>query len=157
MTTAAFEILEHVLIVDDGSAIYPSDFDELYSPLFVTWDKDGQQAGCVGTFDQNEKLGVNIARMAVSAANDHRYPPLTIEDIPRLKVKISLLSDFENIEDPMDWIVGTHGMRLHFNEDGNEMGATYLPNVISDAGWNKLETLDSLVQKAGHSGNYVDI
>ena len=95
MTTAAFDILEHVLIVDDGSAMYPSDFDELRSALFVTWDKDGQQAGCVGTFDQNEKLGVNIARMAVAAANDDRYPRLTLEDMPRLKVKISLLSDFE--------------------------------------------------------------
>ena len=161
MTTAAFEILEHWLTVNDGAVYYPSDLDELKSPLFVTWEKDGQLAGCIGTFDQNEKLGINIAKMAVAAATqDDRFKPLTKEDIPRLKVEINLLSNFEKIQDPMDWEVGKHGITIHFNEvknDGRDMGATYLPHVASGAGWNQLQTLDSLVQKAGHHGNYVDV
>ena len=60
----------------------------------------------------------------------------------------------------MDWEVGKHGLTIHFNEvqnDGKDMGATYLPHVASGAGWNQLQTLDHLVEKAGHKGKYVDI
>ena len=135
MTIAAFDILEHLLTVNDGTVSYPSDFDELKSPLFVTLMKDGQLAGCIGNFDQNAKLGANIANMAISAATkDSRFKPLTKEDIPKLKVEINLLNNFEKIQDPMDFIVGKHGITIHFNEvkgDGKDMGATYLPEVAS--------------------------
>ena len=32
-----------------------------------------------------------------------------------LRVEISLLSQFEKLEDPLDWEVGKHGIEVEFN------------------------------------------
>ena len=101
-----------------------------------------------------------MAKNAVAAGTkDSRFKPLTKEDLPKLKVEINLLSDFEKIQNPMDWVVGKHGITIHFSETkgGKDMGATFLPIVATQAGWNQLQTLDHLVEKAGHKGKYVDI
>ena len=102
-----------------------------------------------------------MAKNAVAAGTkDSRFKPLTKEDLPKLKVEINLLSDFEKIQDPMDWIVGKHGITIHFSKvkGGEDMGATYLPEVAKNLNWNQLQTLDSLVEKAGiKGGKYVDI
>ena len=35
----------------------PEDFDSVLAPLFVTWQKDGDLRGCIGTFAEDGKLG----------------------------------------------------------------------------------------------------
>jgi len=44
-------------------------------------------------------------------------------------------------------------MILEFTDpDSARRSATYLPEVAAQEGWTKLETVDSLVRKAGYSG-----
>jgi AMMECR1 domain-containing protein len=111
---------------------------------------------------------------------------------------VSLLTNFEDVDDPFDWELGTHGIHIHFEDpayavpvptdspasmsstDSNAtssdsgglknklstytgvakrkaltsrgartMSATYLPDVAPSQGWNKEETLDSAIRKAG--------
>ena len=52
----------------------------------------------------------------------------------------------------MDWELGVHGLRISFVYHGRRLGATYLPDVPSEQGWTKEETLVSLMRKAGWSG-----
>ena len=65
---------------------------------------------------------------------------------------MTLLTDFEDADGPMDWELGTHGLRISFTHGGRRYGATYLPDVAAEQGWTKEETLVSLMRKAGWTG-----
>ena len=67
---------------------------------------------------------------------------------------VSILTDFEDIEDPYDWTLGLHGIQIHFMHNGRGKGATFLPDVATEQGWNKEETLGHLFRKAGFSGDW---
>ena len=48
---------------------------------------------------------------------------------------MSILTQFEEAEDHMDWEVGTHGIRIEFHSDrGSRRTATYLPEVATEQG-----------------------
>lgn len=53
----------------------------------------------------------------------------------------------------MDWILGSHGIRISFIHRGRRFGATYLPDVPVEQGWTKEETVESLMRKAGWEGS----
>ena len=72
--------------------------------------------------------------------------------MPSLSCSLTLLADFENCDDAMDWTVGKHGLRISFTSKGRRYGATYLPDVAVEQGWTKEETLESLMKKAGWDG-----
>lgn len=137
------------------------------APLFVTWntldddvvdDDDDEQdgvslRGCIGTFE-NQPLAEGLPEYAIiSALHDTRFPPITRRELPTLQVAVTLLTDFEEAADARDWEIGTHGIRLSFHDKGRRYGATYLPDIASEQGWTRDETLFSLVRKAGWTGN----
>jgi AMMECR1 domain-containing protein len=45
-----------------------------------------------------------------------------------------------------------HGIKIAFYARGRRFGSTYLPDVASEQGWTKEETIVSLMRKAGWSG-----
>ena len=59
---------------------------------------------------------------------------------------------FTPCDNPLDWTLGKHGIRISFTNNGKRYGATYLPDVAVDQGWNKEETIVSLMRKAGWTG-----
>ena len=128
------------------------------TPLFVTWntvedDGDTSLRGCIGTFEA-QPLAVGIPEYAViSAVHDSRFPPVTRAELPELQAAVTLLTDFEEVDDPYDWEIGTHGIRLSFYDRGRRYGATYLPDVAAEQGWTQDETLFSLIRKAGWMGS----
>ncbi|KAF3059754.1 hypothetical protein GL218_04840 [Daldinia childiae] len=128
------------------------------SPLFVTWNTVSSRTGntslrgCIGTFEAQE-LDEGLSSYAItSAINDMRFDPISKRELPSLEVAVTLLTDFEDCEDSMDWEIGTHGLRISFSERGRRYGATYLPDVAAEQGWTKEETLVSLMRKAGWAG-----
>lgn len=68
-----------------------------------------------------------------------------------LSCSITLLADFEVCNDPFDWVVGEHGIRISFRNKpgGRKYSATYLPDVASEQGWTREEALESLMRKSG--------
>ncbi|XP_055117453.1 AMMECR1-like protein isoform X2 [Hylobates moloch] len=67
------------------------------------------------------------------ALKDSRFPPLTREELPKLFCSVSLLTNFEDASDYLDWEVGVHGIRIEFiNEKGVKRTATYLPEVAKE-------------------------
>ncbi|KAK7757487.1 hypothetical protein SLS62_000502 [Diatrype stigma] len=128
------------------------------SPLFVTWNvispRTGNASlrGCIGTFEAQD-LDEGLSSYSItSAIHDTRFDPITKRELPSLQVAITLLTDFEDCDDPMDWELGTHGIRISFTDKGRRYGATYLPDVAPEQGWTKEETLVSLMRKAGWIG-----
>ena len=53
----------------------------------------------------------------------------------------------------MDWTLGTHGLRISFSHNNRRYNSTYLPDVATEQGWTKEETVLSLMRKAGWSGS----
>jgi uncharacterized protein (TIGR00296 family) len=130
------------------------------APLFVTWntlddddDDDPSLRGCIGTFEA-QPLSEGLPEYAlISALHDTRFSPITRAEIPTLQAAVTLLTDFEPADDPYDWEVGVHGIRLSFHDRGRRYGSTYLPDVAAEQGWSRDETLLSLVRKAGWVGS----
>ncbi|XP_045431086.1 AMMECR1-like protein isoform X5 [Pipistrellus kuhlii] len=84
------------------------------------------------------------------ALKDSRFPPLTREELPKLSCSVSLLTNFEDASDYLDWEVGVHGIRIEFiNEKGVKRTATYLPEVAKEQDWDQIQTIDSLLRKGG--------
>ncbi|KAK4242876.1 AMMECR1 domain-containing protein [Achaetomium macrosporum] len=128
------------------------------SPLFVTWNTisprhgDRSLRGCIGTFEPQD-LDEGLSSYAlISALQDMRFSPITARELPSLEVAVTLLTDFEDADDAMDWELGTHGLRISFYYHGRRYGATYLPDVAVEQGWTKEETVVSLMRKAGWVG-----
>lgn len=128
-------------------------------PLFVTWntvDKKGHHLrGCIGTFSE-VALPEGVAQYALIAAfQDTRFHPVSINELPTLSCTVTLLWGFEDIVDPTDWTVGTHGVEAHFQSKtrGTSYKSTFLPEVAEEFGWDQEETLEQLAAKAGARGN----
>ncbi|XP_075957651.1 nuclear protein AMMECR1 isoform X2 [Anarhichas minor] len=85
------------------------------------------------------------------ALKDSRFPPMTRDELARLFCSVSLLTNFEDVGDYLDWEVGVHGIRIEFfNEKGSKRTATYLPEVAKEQGWDHIQTIDSLLRKGGY-------
>lgn len=136
----------------------PDDEKITETPLFVTWNTNSARRGhslrgCIGTFEPQE-LDEGLASYAItSAIHDSRFSPITLRELPSLQVAVTLLTDFEDASDPLDWELGTHGIRISFVHHGRRYGATYLPDVAVEQGWDKEDTIQSLMRKAGYVGS----
>ncbi|KAJ0114409.1 mmecr1 family protein [Diaporthe amygdali] len=143
-------------VVGGGAAEPVTDPDAEY-PLFVTWNKaagggEYHLRGCIGTFEA-QPLAEGLSSYAVIAAlHDSRFSRVSARELPSLQVAVTLLTDFEDAAEILDWELGTHGIRISFQWDGRRHGATYLPDVATEQGWTKEQTLVSLMRKAGWEG-----
>lgn len=121
---------------------------ELNQPaaVFVTLTEDGRLRGCIGTMEAGSMLADAVTQFAVSSAfGDPRFNPLAPEELPRIKIEISVLSPLRKVECYKDIVEKKHGVYV---QRGRSSG-TYLPQV-----WEhfrtKEEFLTSLcLEKAG--------
>ena len=116
--------------------------------MFVTLTKGGNLRGCMGHFDQDVSLYELAARQAViSATEDPRFPPMTASELTNVGIEISVLSPPQAVASWRDIVVGTHGVILR----KGFRGATFLPQVAPEQGWDRDEMLTHLSLKAGLS------
>ncbi|MCJ1398684.1 hypothetical protein MMC11_001885 [Xylographa trunciseda] len=130
-------------------------------PLFVTWNTVSSRGykslrGCIGTFNAVPLSDGLKSYAMTSAIEDSRFSPITLSELPTLSNNITLLKNFTPCSSPLEWDVGTHGIRISFSYHGRHYGATYLPDVAVAQGWTKEETMVSLMRKAGWSGRSSD-
>ena len=152
-----FEVLETSLSKGEPKNIpFPEEFKGKSYPLFVTWTigKEKELRGCIGTF-QKGKLEKKLREYAlISAFEDDRFDPIEKKEIKNLNCEVSLLVNFEKAKDAMDWVVGTHGIDIEFEDNnGTDYAATFLPEVAEEEGWDQRTTLKYLVKKAGYRGS----
>lgn len=118
---------------------------------FVTLTLDGALCGCIGSLTAHSPLWQDVCNNARNAAfNDQRFSPLCKEDLDRLSIEVSLLTDPQQLDyrDGEDLLAklspGEDGVVI---KDGSKQ-ATFLPQV-----WQQLPTpaefLQQLCLKAG--------
>ena len=107
---------------------------------------DGELRGCIGTILPAGPLDETVCRMAVAAAvEDPRFPPVTLQELPRLKVEISALTVPEPVPDPGQIEIGRHGLIV----TGRGRKGLLLPQVAPEWGWDRTEFLQHTCRKAG--------
>ncbi|MGA9115787.1 MAG: AmmeMemoRadiSam system protein A [Bacteroidota bacterium] len=114
--------------------------------MFVTLRLGGDLRGCIGYIRSDEPLGRVVQEIAPKAAfEDLRFPPVTAEEVEKLKLDISILSPMEAVADPVAVKPGLHGLMV---EKGGCRGLL-LPQVAVEYGWTREEFLNHTARKAG--------
>jgi AmmeMemoRadiSam system protein A len=118
---------------------------------FVTLKLEGELCGCIGSIQAYRPLAEDVRANALGAAfRDPRFQPLQADQLPRLRISVSVLSALEPVEwsDEADLLrrlrPGVDGLVLE--HDGHR--GTFLPAV-----WRQLpapgDFLRQLKRKAG--------
>lgn len=114
--------------------------------LFVTLKKEGKLRGCVGHMRSDQPLYRAVQKLAIAAATeDPRFSPLTLDELPAVRVEISILSPLHRVTDLSQVEVGTHGLML--NAYGHQ--GVLLPQVAVEERWDREAFLNHLCIKAG--------
>lgn len=114
--------------------------------VFVTLRQGEELRGCIGHLEAQEPLVEAVVKMAIAAATkDNRFLPITLEELPQIKIEISILSPLEKISHPAQIKLGEHGVII---KQGFR-GGTFLPEVAEE--FNNLEEFLSVLctHKAG--------
>ncbi len=119
--------------------------------VFVTLMNKDRLRGCIGYFEASNPLYLIVSQMAAAAATqDYRfaYNPVTEEELDEINIKISILSKLKKIDSIDEIEVGKHGIWIK----QDMRGGTYLPEVATEMGWDKIEFLEHCcAEKAGLS------
>ena len=112
---------------------------------FVSLYCAGTLRGCVGQVENAGPLADVVARSAINAAlNDSRFSPVRIEEIPELKIEISVLGALEPIR-PEAIVPGRHGLLVACGA----WRGLLLPQVASERNWSGQRLLEETCIKAG--------
>jgi len=66
---------------------------------FVTLTINGNLRGCIGSLEAHRPLFEDIHANAIAAAvHDPRFPPLTIDELAKVTIEVSLLSPMQKID-----------------------------------------------------------
>ena len=128
-----------------------SDDPELNAPCgcFVTLKNRNRLRGCIGQFTSDSPLIELVAEMArASATGDPRFldDPITVRELEKLDVEISVLSPLKKTDDPLSLKLGVDGIYI---KKGRASGC-FLPQVAAETGWSKEEFLSyCCAHKAG--------
>jgi MEMO1 family protein len=114
---------------------------------FVTLRINGELRGCIGRFTSNQPLYDVVQQMAIAAATqDTRFSPLTLAELNKVHIEISVLTPMQRIQSIDEIELGRHGIYI---KKGFSSG-TFLPQVATETHWTKEEFLGHCARdKAG--------
>ncbi len=119
--------------------------------VFVTLTNRGRLRGCIGHFAPDTPLYRLVSQMTIAAATqDYRfaYNLITVDELPEIRIEISVLSPMRRIKSIDEIRMGVDGIYVKM---GNRVG-TFLPQVATETGWSKIEFLERCCfDKAGLS------
>jgi AmmeMemoRadiSam system protein A len=114
--------------------------------VFVTLNKNGNLRGCIGHIQPREQLFDAVIDNTInSSMNDGRFRPVSEDELPDIEIDISVLSPIKKISGAEKFITGKHGIIIRLGG----MRAVFLPQVATEQGWDREETLAQLCNKAG--------
>jgi hypothetical protein len=127
---------------------------------FVTLTQNGALRGCIGSLQAHRALDQDVRANAVAAAfSDPRFPPLTLAELPRTRVEVSLLTapqpmTFSDEADALHQLRPNVDGIIFIAGEGGKLGrSTFLPQV-----WEQLPDphtfMAHLKQKAGLPADY---
>jgi len=112
---------------------------------FVTLHQSRRLRGCMGYVEAVKPLYQTVRECALAAAlHDPRFDPVRADELPHLRLEISVLSHFEEIS-PDQIEVGRHGLIVSL---GFRRGLL-LPQVAVEWKWDRMRFLEEVCVKAG--------
>jgi len=112
---------------------------------FTTLYYRGDLRGCVGYVFPVTSLYRTVVESARGAAfDDSRFPPVTRDQAPELRVSLSVLSPLHPLR-PEQVEIGRHGLLI---SQGYYRGLL-LPQVPLEHGWDRIAFLEQTCRKAG--------
>jgi AmmeMemoRadiSam system protein B/AmmeMemoRadiSam system protein A len=118
--------------------------------VFVTLNKNGHLRGCIGHIQPEEQLFDAVIDNTInSSTNDGRFKPVSEDELSDIEIDISVLSPIKKISGAEKFITGKHGIIIRLGG----MRAVFLPQVATEQGWDREETLAHLCNKAGLPSN----
>jgi len=119
--------------------------------VFVSLHKKSELRGCIGRFESMEPLYILCQKMAIASAyNDHRFSPLTFDELDDINIEISVLSPLKKIKSIDEIVIGEHGIYI---KQGINKG-TLLPQVAVNNNWNVEEFLGYCAKNKAGIGWY---
>lgn len=116
------------------------------SGAFVTLHVDQKLRGCIGYIETDRQLLEVVAQCSISAATDDpRFPPMTLPELDRTTVEISVLGPIEPVDDIGNIVIGRHGLIVR---QGHRRGLL-LPQVATEWEWTRETFLAQTCLKAG--------
>lgn len=113
---------------------------------FVTLHQAGDLRGCIGSLEPVAELYRSVHDNTINAAlRDFRFQPVSCNEVESIHIAVSILSPFEAIAGPDEFVPGKHGIVM---EKGMHR-AVFLPEVATEQGWTREDTLTHLSSKAG--------
>jgi len=113
---------------------------------FVTLTRGGKLRGCIGRISADAPLAGVVAEMAVAAAkDDHRFPPVTPDELSDIRIEISALTPLRRVADPGEIEVGRHGLLVR----KGPCSGLLLPQVAAEEKWDVPAFLEHTCRKAG--------
>ena len=116
---------------------------------FVTLKNEEKLRGCIGQFTSQIQLIELVVEMAkVSATADPRFfaEPITVNELEKLDIEISVLSPLQRTDDPLSLRLGIDGIYI---KKGFQTGC-FLPQVATETRCNKEQFLSyCCAHKAG--------
>lgn len=104
--------------------------------------------GCIGHVSGDRPLGEIIRQVAVSAArSDPRFPPVELDELPALRIEISVLDEPVRVEiaDLCRLVIGRDGVLVR----RGRARAVLLPQVAVEHGFGPEAFLNAVCHKAG--------
>jgi len=124
----------------------------VFGGAFVTFWNAGRLRGCVGRFVRTEDIAGTVVEVTKLALVDRRFckEPIIADELARLVIEVSLLSDIVPTDDPLSLVPGQHGIVI---QHGKRTGC-FLPRVAVERGWQAEEFLrQCCTMKAGLPGD----
>ncbi len=118
---------------------------------FVSLKRQHHLRGCCGFLGQYVPLLQGIQHAAArTATDDHRFPPVSLSELPYLDVEVWLLDQSQLVSavgrDRVAAVtVGRHGLQIARGEQNGLL----LPGVAVEQGWNSEQFLQQVCHKAG--------
>jgi AmmeMemoRadiSam system protein A len=140
----------------EGGEIPSPDYDsnpdlKLFLGAFVTLKIEDRLRGCIGYIITQKTLFETVCEAAKQAAfRDPRFLPVTSEELNRVSIEISVLSEPEKIKEYNEIIIGKHGLILQ----NDAVHAVLLPQVAVTNNFTLEQFLSALCEKGGLYPDY---
>ena len=115
----------------------------------MTLEAGGALRGCIGHITADVALGEVVRRMTLAAARDDpRFPPVTADEVPGIRLEISVLTTPVLAPAPFDparLVIGRDGLLIRRARQAGLL----LPQVAAEHRWGPEAFLAAACQKAG--------
>jgi len=123
--------------------------------VFVTLRRRGELRGCIGYTANEVPLVQAVEENTINAATrDHRFSPITREELEGTTIEISALTPgdspetpFKKVSDIREIVIGRDGLYIEWPP---MRGGILLPQVALEQGWGVQQFLSAVCRKAGY-------